>query len=98
MDLQTLMLSDASPQSPGKLAFPVQAHALGRDQGCFSAGIQPPSESATAAVYDQLRALIEPHAQDQHKWDVWAEEEDEAMIEEEVPVWHIFAHCRASLQ
>lgn len=43
---------------------------------------------ATTAVVDELLALLKPHAEDQRKWDVWAEEEDESMGEEDRQVMH----------
>ena len=39
-----------------------------------------------AAVYSRLLAVIKPYAEDQQKWDVWAEEEDSSMTEEDAQV------------
>lgn len=39
-----------------------------------------------AAVYSRLLAVIKPYAEDQQKWDVWAEEEDSSITEEDAQV------------
>ncbi len=47
-----------------------------------------------AAVYNGLLAVIKPYAEDQQTWDVWAEEEDASMTEEDAQVLqHILCLC-----
>ena len=45
--------------------------------------------SPNAAVCSTLLAVITPYVEDQQKWDVWAEEEDSSMTEEDAQVLHI---------
>lgn len=45
--------------------------------------------SPNAAVCSTLLAVIKPYVEDQQKWDVWAEEEDSSMTEEDAQVLHI---------
>ncbi|DBB18890.1 TPA: hypothetical protein ACH3X3_000476 [Trebouxia sp. C0006] len=39
-----------------------------------------------AAVYSRLLAVIKPYAEDQQKWDVWAEEEESSITEEDAQI------------
>ena len=39
-----------------------------------------------AALCSRLLAVMKPYAEDQQKWDVWAEEEDSSMTEEDAQV------------
>ncbi|KAA6424637.1 MAG: hypothetical protein FRX49_05305 [Trebouxia sp. A1-2] len=51
-----------------------------------SMGPGVPQARPTAAVYSRLLGVIKPHAEDQQKWDVWAEEEDSIMTEGDMQV------------
>ena len=47
-----------------------------------------------AAMYSGLLAVIKPYAEDPQKWDVWTEEEDSSMTEEDAQVLeHILCFC-----
>lgn len=59
-----------------------------------SMGPGVPQARPTAAVYSRLLGVIKPHAEDQQKWDVWAEEEDSIMTEGDMQVLeHILCFC-----
>ena len=93
VDLQDLLPSDAPQLGCDK--DPLCAHVLhcqGNSGRPLGASLQLSCEAPDSAVYSQLLALIEPYAHDHHKWDVWAEEEDATMSEEDVQV----GFCMAS--
>ena len=67
-------------------------HSFAEAQLKTSLDAQPSWVTGDTAVVDELLALLRPHAEDQQKWDVWAEEEDESMGEEDLQVMHLYSN------
>ncbi|KAL0040994.1 hypothetical protein WJX77_001558 [Trebouxia sp. C0004] len=61
---------------------------------CPAANAQPQTRpgpemlqaTPNAATYSGLLAVIKPYAEDQQRWDVWADEEDSSMTEEDAQI------------
>ena len=86
MNPDALISSGPHPQCPTQALIenpPAEAQLK------ISLDAQPSRVTGDTAVADQLLALLKPHAEDHPKWDVWAEEEDESMGEEDRQVMQL---------
>ena len=73
--MPSLLNLHSPQQAQGQDATPIE-HLLSRSNPANA------NARGSAAVSDQLLTLLEPHLNEHSKWDVWADEEDEAMAEE----------------
>ena len=58
-------------------AHPSALHGSNSAQAAFAL-----TSPAVDSWYEQLRLIMEEHAQDSAKWDVWADEEDGPVIDD----------------
>lgn len=79
--------------SPSSLDKGVTARPAADAQPQTSPGPEVLQALPNAAVYSRLLAVIKPYAEDQQKWDVWAEEEDRSMTDKDAQVLHQSILC-----
>ena len=88
-DLTRVNLDALMPEGhhiPSSLRKGLTASAASGAQPQISLSPELLQASPNAAICSRLLAVIKPYVEDQQKWDVWAEEEDSSMTEEDAQV------------